>query len=194
VKRQHQDELLEHDADGIREFDNDLPRWWLYGFYATIVFAAAYMVNYHVLATPLVGAASVVAEYEADMREAAARAPAASASTVELAALTDPASLAKGQAIYESQTHPCAACHRPDLGGLVGPNLVDDLWLHGCGMAHVVKTITTGVPTRGMLPYGGGPPLDDEQVQQLASYILSKKGSNPPNAKAPDPDRDQDCQ
>jgi cytochrome c oxidase cbb3-type subunit 3 len=60
-------------------------------------------------------------------------------------------------------------------------------------MADVVKTITTGFPTRGMMPYGGGPPLEDEQLQQLASYILSKRGSNPPNAKAPDAERDQDC-
>ena len=66
------DELLEHDADGIREFDNQLPRWWLYGFYITIVFAAVYMVNYHLLETPLFGQKGMVAEYDAEV-EAAAR-------------------------------------------------------------------------------------------------------------------------
>jgi cytochrome c oxidase cbb3-type subunit 3 len=193
VKRRHQDELLEHDADGIREFDNDLPRWWLYGFYFTIAFAVVYLVNYHVLPNPLFGAATVAEEYAVEMREAAASAPAASASAAEVAVLTDAASLSKGQAIYESQTHPCAACHRPDLGGLVGPNLTDHLWLHGCGMADLVKTIRLGYPTKGMLPYGGGPPLEPEQVQQLASYIVSKRGSNPPDARAPEADRDVEC-
>jgi cytochrome c oxidase cbb3-type subunit 3 len=189
-----QNELLDHDADGIREFDNDLPRWWLYGFYFTIAFAVVYVVNYHVLASPLFGERTVAAEYEAEMRaadEAAAARPAPAAAV--LAALTDGPSLAKGQAIYESATHPCAACHRPDLGGLVGPNLTDDLWLHGCGMEELTRTITTGFPTNGMLPYGGGPPLTGEQMQQLASYILSKRGSNPPNAKVPDAERDVAC-
>ena len=74
------DEILEHEADGIREFDNDLPRWWLYGFYFTIVLAALYLVNFHVLPVPLVGPASIQAEYEADMAAAAAARPPATAS------------------------------------------------------------------------------------------------------------------
>jgi cytochrome c oxidase cbb3-type subunit 3 len=110
-----------------------------------------------------------------------------------LVALTDQASLDKGRAIYESQTNPCAACHRPDLGGLVGPNLVDEMWLHGCSVEALVASIKTGYPTAGMLPYGGGPALSDEQVLQLASFLLSKRGSAPPNAKVPDPARDKSC-
>ena len=67
------DELLDHDADGIQEFDNDLPRWWLYGFYFTILLGAVYWVNFHVLPEPLVGEATVVAEYDADVRRAGSR-------------------------------------------------------------------------------------------------------------------------
>lgn len=198
------DEILDHEADGIREFDNDLPRWWLYGFYFTIVLGAAYLVNYHVLPQPLVGPASIHAEYEADVAAAARSRPAASeASTAgggegapagaPIALLTDAASLEKGREIFESSTHPCAACHRPDLGGLVGPNLTDDSWLHGCEVTDVVNAIRVGFPLQGMLPYGGGSPLNDEQVAQLASYILSKRGSNPPDARPADPARDKVC-
>ena len=186
------DELLDHEVDGIREFDNALPRWWLYGFYVTIVFAVVYLVNFHVLATPLVGYASPEAEYLAGMpaKPPETTAPAA---VVTVAALTDPASLAKGQAIFASQTSVCQTCHRPDLGGLVGPNLTDDLWLHGCAAGDVMRNIATGFPPRGMLPYGGGPKLSETELLQLASYVLSRRGSRPPNPKAPDPARDTPC-
>jgi cytochrome c oxidase cbb3-type subunit 3 len=190
------DELLDHDADGIREFDNDLPRWWLYGFYFTIVFAAFYLVNYHVLPRPLVGRAGMVAEYEAEV-EAASRAaavrPPAATSGVVLAALTDPASLEKGRAIFEGADNTCFSCHRKDLGGLVGPNLTDNLWLHGCSIQDVVNGITTGYPLKGMLPFGVGKPLTDEQVLQVASYVLSKRGSSPAAPRPPDAERDKEC-
>jgi cytochrome c oxidase cbb3-type subunit 3 len=134
--KRDRDELLDHEADGIREFDNDLPRWWLYDFYLTIVFSAIYLVNFHVLATPLFGAPSVAAEYEADMKAAAAL-HVANRGTMPVAAataLTDAASLDKGRAIFENAASLCSSCHRPDLGGLVGPNLTDTGWLHGCSV------------------------------------------------------------
>lgn len=189
------DQLLEHEADGIREFDNQLPRWWLYGFYFTIAFAAAYLVNYHVLPTPLVGKAGMIAEYEAEV-EAAERL-AASRPKPTLAAVTaatDPESLRKGEEIFNSQTNVCYSCHRADLGGLIGPNLTDDLWLHGCTVTDIMTSIRTGYPQRGMLPFGSNAPLDDEQLLQVASFILSKRGSNPENPKPSDPERDKSCQ
>jgi cytochrome c oxidase cbb3-type subunit 3 len=190
------DELLDHEADGIREFDNALPRWWLYGFYVTIVFSVLYLVNYHVLPAPLVGS-SIEAEYRAEVAAAAPATagggPATGAATATLAALTDADSLSKGQAIFTSSTSLCSSCHRPDLGGLVGPNLTDDQWLHGCTPAEIVRNISTGFPPRGMLPYGGGPRLTDEQLLQVASFVLSRRGSHPPNPKPTDPARDKTC-
>ncbi len=189
------DELLDHEYDGIREFDNALPRWWLYGFYFTIAFSVVYVVNYHVLPTPLWGRPGMVAEYEAEMAEAerlAASRPKAAAAVVT-AALTDEDSLAKGRAIYEGPNL-CSACHREDLGGLVGPNLTDDLWIHGCTPAELVNNIATGFPTQGMLPYGSGTPLSDEELLQVVSYILSKAGSNPPDPRAVDPEREKPCE
>lgn len=193
--RPRRDELLDHDADGIFEFDNDLPRWWLYGFYLTILFAALYLVNYHVLPEPLVGRAGMIAEYEADVQAATrvAAAPPATAPLAPRAALTDAASLEKGRAIFEGAESACFSCHRADLGGLVGPNLTDDGWLHGCGVGQIVADIRTGFPLKGMLPYGVGKPLTDQQVLQVASYVLSKRGSNPPNPKPADAGREQPC-
>ncbi|MEO7272522.1 MAG: cbb3-type cytochrome c oxidase N-terminal domain-containing protein [Vicinamibacterales bacterium] len=193
--RPGRDELLDHEADGIREFDNALPRWWLYGFYLSIAFAIVYLVNYHVLPKPLVGQAGMIAEYQADL-EAASRTAALRpvAAHGVLPRLTDATSLAKGQAVFEGPENVCFSCHRADLGGLVGPNLTDDFWLHGCGMADVVASIKTGYPLKGMLPFGVGKPLTDEQVQLVASYVLSKRGSAPANPKPIDPERDKACQ
>ena len=190
------DELLDHDADGIREFDNALPRWWLYGFYFTIAFAVAYMLNYHVLPTPLVGKPGMIAEYQAEVLAAealgAARAPAPTAA-VATAAFTDAASLEKGKAIFEGPDNVCSSCHRPDLGGLVGPNLADDYWLHGCSMPEITTSIKIGYPLKGMLPFGTGKPLTDEQVILVASYVKSRRGGAPPNPKPMEPERDKEC-
>ena len=159
------DERLDHDADGIREFDSALPRWWLYGFCFTILFAAA---GFTLKARPhTAGAGPQVA-------------------------LTDPDSLTKGRAIFEGSRNSCLTCHRADLGGLVGPNLTDNRWRHGCGLKDIISDIRTGYPAMGMMPFGIGQPLTDEQVLQLASYVISKRGSHPPNPK-PLEDRDKPC-
>jgi cytochrome c oxidase cbb3-type subunit III len=189
------DELLDHEADGIHEFDNALPRWWLYGFYLTIAFAAVYMVNYHWLPRPLIGHAGMVAEYEAELtaasRESALRKPAAAAAAITV--LTDVESLARGRAIFDGPDNLCFSCHRADLGGLVGPDLTDQYWLHGCSIGEVAASITIGYPLKGMLPYGVGKPLTDEQVRQLASYVVSRRGSSPVNPKPREPERDKAC-
>lgn len=190
--RHKRDELLDHEADGIREFDNDLPRWWLYGFYLTIVFAIVYAANYHVLSRPLWGSPGMIAEYEAEL-QAAPKPVARMAAAGTLTALTDAADLEKGRAIFEGPDNVCSSCHRPDLGGLVGPNLTDDKWLHGCTIDGIVASIQTGYPLKGMLPFGTGKTLTDGQVLQVASYVASKRGSAPVNPKPTDPERDAVC-
>jgi cytochrome c oxidase cbb3-type subunit 3 len=188
------DELLAHDADGIHEFDNALPKWWLYGFYFTIAFAIVYFTNYHILSTPLVGKANLAAEYADDVaRNAASQPKPAAGGGVVVAALTDAHSLEEGKEIFEGPTNVCFSCHRADLGGLVGPNLTDDHWLHGCTAGQLVANVKSGFPQKGMLPFGTGQKLTDEQVLQVVSYVLSKQGSNPPNPKPLDSERDQVC-
>jgi cytochrome c oxidase cbb3-type subunit 3 len=190
----NRDRLLDHEADGIREFDNALPRWWLYGFYLTIVFAAVYVVNYHVLAAPLFGRPGMVAEYEAEV-EAAPRVTAAPASgpAVALVALRDEPSLAQGRSIFEGPDNVCSSCHRADLGGTIGPNLTDEYWLHGCSVQQIVTSIRTGFPMKGMMPFGTGKPLTDTQLLQVASYVMARRGSSPADPKPIDPERDVAC-
>lgn len=182
------DQLLDHDADGIREFDNDLPLWWLFGFIFTVAFSAVYLINYH-----LAGGPSSQAEYEAEITASSkGRAPQGGATPAQVAALkplTDEKSLAAGKAIFEG-ANMCYTCHRYDLGGMVGPNLTDDYWIHGGDFKSIIQSIKTGYPDKGMLPYGNGNRLTDEQVLQLASYIRSKHGTNPPNPKPIDPQRE----
>lgn len=195
MSEKQKDVLLDHDADGIREFDNDLPRWWLYGFYLTIIMSVFYLINWHVLDTPLIGDKGQVAEYEAEVAMWAERAAAAGPKKKmgAMTILTDEASLARGKELFNSTDHLCATCHREDLGGMVGPNLTDDHWLHGCSIEEIVKNIISGFPEMGMLPYGSNTKMSDEDLVKVASYILSMRGTNPPDPKPVDPERDVLC-
>jgi cytochrome c oxidase cbb3-type subunit 3 len=193
------EKLLEHEADGIRELDNDLPRWWLYGFYFTIVMSTIYMFYYHVYSGPdwnvlWYGPRGSEAEYAAQVREAETMlANAPKEKKAPLILLTDRESLAKGAEIFNGTNNLCYTCHREDLGGQVGPNLTDEYWVHGCSLEEVVASITSGFPEKGMLPYGSGNKLTDVELMQVASYIISKKGSKPPDPKPIEEGRDVIC-
>lgn len=173
---------LGHDYDGIRELDNRLPPWWLYGFYACVVFAVVYLWRYHVSHTaPSSEQEYQLAMQEADERKAAYLAKAASnvdEHSVKL--LTDAGDLAAGQRIFETA---CFACHGKAGEGGVGPNLTDAYWLHGGSVNDIFKTIKYGVPEKGMKSWRDD--YSPSQIAQIASYIHSLKGSNPPNGKAP---------
>ncbi|WP_299986088.1 c-type cytochrome [uncultured Pontibacter sp.] len=166
-----------HDFDGIQEYDNDLPPWWKYMFYVTIVFAVGYMLHYHVFRTGALQAE----EYEMEMQQAALIA----AQNVEdpnavtnFEVLTDAGALESGKAIYLQN---CAACHGQAGEGTVGPNLTDEYWIHGGDVNDIFKTVKFGVPSKGMVPWQGK--LTKDQMLEVSSYILSLQGSNPPNAK-----------
>lgn len=98
----------------------------------------------------------------------------------EIEALTDANSLASGHSVFSAN---CASCHGKDGQGGIGPNLTDDYWIHGAGMNNVVKIINVGVPSKGMISWSRT--LNQDQIMQVASYILTLRGANPDNAKAP---------
>jgi cytochrome c oxidase cbb3-type subunit 3 len=173
-----------HDYDGIKELDNRLPRWWLGLFYLTIIFAAVYVVRYHIIDT----APLQEQEYQNEMLAAKIKyqnteTAGSSVNASNVTRLTDIASLDAGKQIFEKS---CAVCHLPQGQGLVGPNLTDDYWIHGCKIGDLFNTITVGVPDKGMISWKDQ--LTPLQIQQVASFILSLHGTNPPNPKAPQGD------
>ncbi|GGA73892.1 cytochrome c oxidase subunit III [Flavobacterium palustre] len=172
--------LLNHDYDGIKELDNNLPPWWVYSFYACIVFAAIYLVRFEIL-----GADNQEMELKKELAQAKIEVAEYMKNAPDLmdektvTQLTDPADLAIGKTTFETN---CAACHKADGGGQIGPNLTDDHWILGGGVKNIFHTITNGGRDgKGMIAWKGT--LKPKEIQKVASYILSLRGSNPKDAK-----------
>jgi cytochrome c oxidase cbb3-type subunit 3 len=171
---------MDHEYDGIHELDNNLPPWWKYSFYISIVWAILYMGYYHLGD----GELSIPA-YEHEMELAKiekAEIAKTMASKVDESNVTmsDASGIADGAAIYKSN---CAACHGNAGEGNVGPNLTDKFWLHGGDMTSIYKTVKVGWPAKGMKSWEAE--LSPVQMKNVASYIKSLAGTNPANAKAP---------
>jgi cytochrome c oxidase cbb3-type subunit 3 len=174
------DRLIDHQYDGIQEYDNPMPRWWLLTFAGTIVFSGIYLLN----VGPVGKGPGRIAEYEAAMAKAAAEHPAPSGGDVSaerlLAVRNDAHEVAEGQKVYAAY---CAACHAPDGGGLIGPNLADGYWLHGGTLPAIYATIVNGVLEKGMPPWGKS--LKPEQLLEVTAYVASLQGTTPATPKAP---------
>ena len=174
--------LIEHDFDGIKELDNPTPPWFNFLFYSTIIIGLIYMLNIYVF--NIIQPQEI--EYTEEVaiadkkREEAMKKFANSINENNVTQQTDQAGLEAGNVIYSKN---CVACHGAAGQGGVGPNLTDNAWLHGGGIKKVFHTITLGVPQKGMIAWNKQ--LNPLQIQQVASYVLSLKGTNPPNAKAP---------
>lgn len=175
--------LLDHDYDGIKELDNNLPPWWIYLFYACIGFAAIYLVRFEIL-----GADDQEMELKKEMAQAKIEVAEYMKTAPDLmdektvTLLTDTPTLAEGKTIFTTN---CVACHRADAGGQIGPNLTDEYWILGGGIKNLFHTITNGGRDgKGMIAWKGT--LKPKEIQKVASYIISLKGSNPKDPKAPD--------
>ncbi|MFM1929223.1 MAG: hypothetical protein RL387_551 [Bacteroidota bacterium] len=181
---QEADIMLDHDYDGIKELDNALPPWWKYGFYITIVVAVFYILKFEVWKT----GQDQIQEYTTEMAEAKLQTEAYLAEMKEnvdekSVVMSDAAGINAGKELFAKT---CVACHMSNGEGGVGPNLTDDYWIHGGSINDVFKTIKYGYPDKGMQAWSST--YSPVQIQQLSSYIKSLKGTNPPNAKAPQGD------
>ena len=162
-KESVKNQVLGHaaESDGIEEYDNPLPNWWLGLFYFTIVWAFAYAVHYHFIAHR-----SEVGTLAQEMAEADKRWPRqAAATSVNLTK----ENIEAGEAIFKAN---CVPCHGANMMGGIGPNLLDTVWIHGGKPEEILHTITVGVPEKGMLTWG--PILGPEKVAQVAAYVVSR--------------------
>jgi mono/diheme cytochrome c family protein len=172
-------DTLEHSYDGIQELDNRIPPWFTTLFAATVVFAGIYMLDYHIFSSSPLSAEEYKEEIAlADLHRRIVLATEGSIDESQLVALTDPAAIQRGAEEYGKY---CVSCHGNKGQGLVGPNLTDDYWIHGGGVRNVYATIKQGVPAKGMISWQLV--FTPRQIQELASYVLTLRGTNPPGAK-----------
>lgn len=175
--------MTDHEYDGIRELDNNLPAWWKYGFYLTIVVAVVYLLHYHVLGT----GPSSAEEYANEIKAADQQIAEYRKSTANLVdentvvRLTDAASISAGRNVFTANCTPCHGQFAEGKEGL-GPNLTDDYWVHGGGTVNIFKSIKYGWTDKGMKSWEQD--LKPLEMQQIVSWIQSLRGSNPANAKA----------
>ncbi len=175
--------ILDHNYDGIRELDNKLPPWWVYMFYATIIFGVVYMLRFHVF-----NDYDQDTEYDREVAQAQMDIDAykktakglVDVNTVEL--LTEASDLSAGKAIFETN---CVACHMADGGGGIGPNLTDEYYILGGGIKNVFQTISEGGRDgKGMVAWKQN--LKPLEIAQVASYVVTLKGTTATNPKAPE--------
>jgi cytochrome c oxidase cbb3-type subunit 3 len=177
--------VLDHDYDGIKELDNDLPPWWIYGFYASIIFAFVYMLRYHVfegenqyaeLETTLAQAKVELEEYKKTATDMV--------DFNSVVVLTDAADVLNGKTIYEAN---CVACHMADGGGGIGPNLADKNWILGGGIKNIFNTISEGGRNgKGMIAWKQT--LKPNEMAQVSSYVMTFEGTTPAKPKDPEGD------
>ena len=177
--------ILDHNYDGIKELDNNLPPWWIYGFYASIVFAAVYLLRYHVFSGP-----SQIDELETELADARIAIETYKKTTKNLVdintvtQLTEAADLSAGKTIFETN---CVACHMADGGGGIGPNLTDPNWILGGDIKSIFKTVSEGGRSgKGMIAWKQQ--LKPLEMAQVSSYVLTFEGTTPANPKEPEGD------
>ena len=182
-----EDIMLEHDYDGIKELDNVLPPWWLYGFYITIAISIFYYTQVFYNSEKY----NQKEEFATEVAEGKAAVEAYKEANPQLfddsniVALTDEESITKGEALFASKT--CTACHLSDLGGSIGPNLTDNTWILGGDVKSLYNTISKGGrPGKGMIAWESTISRDERIL--LASYIISMQGTSPATPKAAEGD------
>lgn len=176
---QSDEKVSGHSYDGIEEYDNPLPTWWLITFFLTIQFSFLYWIHYEFGRAP-----TQVEELRLDLarlKEQRHQHPAPTDKEEELAALLkDPSALTNGKAVFTAK---CSACHGAELQGSVGPNLVDEFWIHGNKLSEIALIVRTGVLDKGMPAWQEM--LSNDEIRNVVAFIASSQGNHPANPKPP---------
>ncbi len=175
------DIVLDHNYDGIQEFDNRLPNWWLWILYGSVVFGLCYWLFYQTYGVgdaPEVRYEKVIARAAEEQLARMAGQERTDESLLLMAKV--PAQVDAGRALFEKN---CVECHLADGSGKIGPNLTDGSWIHGGKPLEIRHTIDKGVPAKGMVAWGRQ--FSPMKIDQLAAYVLTLKGKNLPG-KAPE--------
>lgn len=176
--------MADHDFDGITELDNRIPPWFTTLFSVTILFGALYLLDYHVLHSSKLSNEEYLEEMAAaDIQRRIVLAGEGNIDENALVALTEPGTLARGKEQFAKY---CISCHGSLAGGGIGPNLTDDYWIHGGGVRNIYNSIKSGWPEKGMISWKLV--FTPKQMQEIASYVMTLRGTNPPGAKAPQGD------
>lgn len=175
------DVLLDHNYDGIKELDNSLPPWWKYGFYATILVAVFYLGYFHAFGE----GKNPTQEYAAELEKARIEKEAYESTNKDKVdennvPMADAAGLAEGKELYVAK---CWACHGKAGEGSAGPNLTDDYWIHKGSLNDIYQSIKVGYQDKGMQSWAKE--FTPKQISNISSFIKTLRGTNPPNAKAP---------
>ena len=179
-----QDTVKEHVFDGIEEFDNRLPNWWLWIMYGSMVFALFYWIVFHTLEIRSLPRERFEQEMLVAQEAELARMEASGVSNESLMLMTEiPAKMEEGRELFVKH---CVACHLDDGRGLVGPNLTDGFWVHGCEPMDQLKLVQEGVAAKGMPAWLNQ--LGPTRVQAVVAYVLTIRNTNVPNGKAPEGD------
>jgi len=181
---ENKDRLLSHLYDGIQEFDNPLPKWWVAIFWITIILTPFYIIYYH-------GGegrsavdkynAEVLAHFDKQAEELLAMGPITEGTLAGFQ--SDEAKMAGAAQLFVAK---CSSCHGMRGEGNIGPNLTDEFWLHGGRLTDVYRTINEGVPSKGMLAWKRQLGVGD--ILSLSAYVGTIRGAEPPNAKKPQGD------
>lgn len=182
MSEENKDQVRSSSYDGIQEYDNQLPRWWIFTFLITVIVAFIYWSRFYIFESApsqkneLIGAIEQVEKMKPKEQ--------IDSSGKDLHALyKDPETIKHGVEIFKTN---CIACHGQNGEGTIGPNLTDKYWIHGSNPEQIEHTVTTGVIEKGMASWKGI--LSPTQIHQVVAYVMSLEGTNPPNPKAPQGD------
>jgi cytochrome c oxidase cbb3-type subunit 3 len=180
-----EDRILDHNYDGIQEYDNPLPRWWVYLFILTVIWGVVYFLFFHVAFLGQNQQQEYLAEFKqtGNQAELIAQKMKQMWANIAYIELKEPNDIESGKAIFQKN---CISCHGANGEGGIGPNLTDKFWIHGGGIQNVMTIIINGVPEKGMITWK--PLLKPEEVQKVASFVLTLQGTNPANGKVPQGD------